>query len=96
MKNQDDILKIIKFKDYFMFIFMPTLCFQLKYPRTSTIRIWFLLKRILEFTISMMIFFFIVAQYMMPIVNTAHNDQLQGKTDILTTIKNVIVSNPRS
>lgn len=55
LKNQT-IVQIINMKDYAYFVFMPTLCFQLKYPRTATIRIGWLLKRILEFTVSMMLF----------------------------------------
>lgn len=54
--KKQDILHIINLKDYILYIFMPTLSFQLSYPRSPRIRIWWLLKRILEFTVSMMLF----------------------------------------
>ena len=54
--KKEDILEIINIKDYLLFIFMPTLSFQLRYPRTSTIRVGWLIKRCLEFIVSMMLF----------------------------------------
>lgn len=56
--KKQDILEIINIKDYVLFVFMPTLCFQLKYPRTSHIRVGWLLKRCCEFILSMMLFLY--------------------------------------
>lgn len=46
----------LSLKEFVYYIFMPTLCYQLRYPRTETIRIGWLLRRILEFLVSAMIF----------------------------------------
>lgn len=47
-KNKDDITKLLDIKHYYYFIFAPTLCFQLSYPRNERIRKVWLLKRVGE------------------------------------------------
>jgi hypothetical protein len=42
-KGESD--KIINFKKLVYFIFLPTLCYQLTYPQTSSIRYIWLTKR---------------------------------------------------
>lgn len=43
----DDPMKLYAFRDVVYFFFIPSLCFQLEYPRSPEIRKWWLLKRVI-------------------------------------------------
>ena len=49
------VLEILKLKDFLAFILMPTLCFQITYPRTNKIRPLFLAKTFIYFIVSLML-----------------------------------------
>lgn len=53
--ERGDLLTIITLKDFFVYTFMPTLCFQLVYPRTDRIRPLNLIKNSFLFIITIMI-----------------------------------------
>lgn len=58
-------------KDIFYFIFAPTLCYELNFPRTQRIRKRFLLKRIFEVVVGIQIIFAVMQQYMIPSVKNS-------------------------
>ena len=53
--THQNVLKILKLKDFMAFLLMPTLCFQITYPRTNKIRPLFLLKTLFYFIVLMML-----------------------------------------
>lgn len=87
-KNLSIILDAVKNKDlylicdlkYFLtWIFMPTLCFQLSFPRNDKIRKFWLFKRCFELLVCSLLSTFIFAQYSMPILDsTLHIYKLKG------------------
>jgi diacylglycerol O-acyltransferase-1 len=46
MKYKGNSSDIINFKELIYFFFLPTLCYQLTYPKTSSIRYTWLVKRL--------------------------------------------------
>lgn len=61
----------LNLRDLFYFIFAPTLCYELNFPRTTRIRKRFLLKRIFEVMLGVQIMFAVIQQWMVPsIVNS--------------------------
>ena len=64
-------LVILNFKYFVTWIFMPTLCYQLDFPRTTKIRKYWLFKRCVEYFVSLFAFCFVFAQYSMPILNSS-------------------------
>lgn len=61
----------LNLKDLFYFIFAPTLCYELNFPRTQRIRKRFLLKRIFEVLVGIQIIFAVMQQYMIPSVKNS-------------------------
>lgn len=61
----------LNLKDMFYFIFAPTLCYELNFPRTQRIRKRFLLKRIFEVVVGIQIIFAVMQQYMIPSVKNS-------------------------
>lgn len=61
----------LNLKDLFYFIFAPTLCYELNFPRTQRIRKRFLLKRIFEVLIGLQMIFAVMQQYMIPSVKNS-------------------------
>lgn len=55
LAHREDFASLVSLRSFAEFLFMPTLCFQLTYPRTDRIRPKFLLKNSLFFVISMML-----------------------------------------
>lgn len=55
LARREDFSELVSVRSYAEFLFMPTLCFQLTYPRTERIRPKFLLKNSVYFIISMML-----------------------------------------
>lgn len=56
------------FKDFVYFLFAPTLCFQLHYPKTKRIRKFWLFKRVCEFFTALIMIIYISLQYIAPIL----------------------------
>lgn len=55
IERKEEFSSLVSLKSYTEFLFMPTLCFQLTYPRTDRIRPMFLFKNSVFFLISMML-----------------------------------------
>ncbi len=55
-----------KMNHFFYFYFAPTLCYQLNYPRSPSIRWLFVVKRFLEFIGAMLAIQFLLDQYAHP------------------------------
>ncbi|KAK9510109.1 hypothetical protein O3M35_004962 [Rhynocoris fuscipes] len=58
-------------KDMVFFIFAPTLCYELNFPRTDRIRKRFLLKRLLEVVILMQLIMCLFQQWIIPSVKNS-------------------------
>lgn len=58
-------------RDLFYFMWAPTLCYELNFPKTSRIRKRFLLKRIIEVVIGIQLMLAVMQQYMVPSVKNS-------------------------
>lgn len=70
----DDLIQYpdnLTFKDLAYFLFAPTLCYELNFPRTTRIRKRFLLKRILEVVIGLNVVMALFQQWMIPSVRNS-------------------------
>lgn len=76
-KTDSDMVTLVKypnnltFKDLMYFLFTPTLCYELNFPRTTRIRKRFLLKRILEVVIGVHVILGLFQQWMIPSVRNS-------------------------
>ncbi|CAH1982800.1 unnamed protein product [Acanthoscelides obtectus] len=61
----------LNLKDLYYFIFAPTLCYELNFPKTVRIRKRFLLKRIFEVLVCGQIIMVIMQQYMVPSIKNS-------------------------
>lgn len=72
-----DVVQLVKypdnltFSDIMYFLFTPTLCYELNFPRTTRIRKRFLLKRILEVVIGINVILGLFQQWMIPAVRNS-------------------------
>ncbi|KAI3384681.1 hypothetical protein SNEBB_000783 [Seison nebaliae] len=62
--------KNINLKNLIYFIFAPTLCYELSFPRNNRIRFKFLLRRLLELIFIPPLLLLITQQYVNPIINS--------------------------
>uniref|UniRef100_A0A669E4J3 O-acyltransferase n=1 Tax=Oreochromis niloticus TaxID=8128 RepID=A0A669E4J3_ORENI len=58
-------------RDMYYFIFAPTLCYELNFPRSPKIRMSFLLRRLFEMVRKYLIIFFSFCQWMIPIIQSS-------------------------
>jgi len=61
----------LKFRDLMYFLFIPTLCYRLQYPRSPSIRFGFLFRRIVEGIFLSFLIVAIVEQYIVPLVDSS-------------------------
>lgn len=61
----------LRLKDLYYFIFAPTLCYELNFPRTERIRKRFLLRRAFEVIVGTQIILAVIQQYMIPSVKNS-------------------------
>lgn len=66
-----NIRLLLNIRDFCTFTLEPTLCFQLKFPRTNSIRWGWLAKRVFEYFAAHLTMMFIFGQYCIPIVEKA-------------------------
>lgn len=92
--EKQELLKIVTIKSFMTYLFMPTLCFQLIYPRTNCIRPFYLIKMAVLFIVSLMLLFYIVGQYIMPIISFSYKEF--EDTSILPKVKMVSTCDNRS
>jgi diacylglycerol O-acyltransferase-1 len=57
--------------DIYYFVMVPSLCYELNFPRTERIRKRFLLKRILEFVFGLQLVIALVQQWIIPTVKNS-------------------------
>lgn len=61
----------LTFKDMYYFMFAPTLCYELNFPRSARIRKRFLIKRILEMLFLVQLILGLVQQWIIPTINNS-------------------------
>lgn len=59
---------LVSIQDFAYFMFFPTLCFQFKYPRSERIRKTWLIKRLVEYFVSVTIMLIMIQQYITPLL----------------------------
>ena len=57
--------------DIYYFVMVPTLCYELNFPRTDRIRKRFLLKRIVEFVFGLQLVIALIQQWIIPSVKNS-------------------------
>lgn len=76
-KVDGDVVQLVNYpnnltvSDLIYFLFTPTLCYELNFPRTTRIRKRFLLKRILEVVIGINVILGLLQQWMIPAVRNS-------------------------
>lgn len=58
----------LNFADIYYFVALPTLCYEINFPRTKSIRKRFLFKRIAEMVFLFSLWFILLQQWMIPII----------------------------
>ncbi|MED6287079.1 Diacylglycerol O-acyltransferase 1 [Characodon lateralis] len=58
-------------KDIYYFVFAPTLCYELNFPRSPKIRIHFLLRRLFEMLFFIQLLVGLTQQWMVPIIQSS-------------------------
>ncbi|KAM9353105.1 diacylglycerol O-acyltransferase 1b [Symphorus nematophorus] len=58
-------------KDMYYFVFAPTLCYELNFPRSPTIRMSFLLRRLFEMLFFTQLLVALTQQWMIPIIQSS-------------------------
>ncbi|KAM8870478.1 diacylglycerol O-acyltransferase 1-like [Spinachia spinachia] len=58
-------------RDMFYFVFAPTLCYELNFPRSPNIRMSFLLRRLLEMLFFIQLLVGLTQQWMVPIIQSS-------------------------
>ncbi|KAI6653713.1 Diacylglycerol O-acyltransferase 1 isoform X1 [Oopsacas minuta] len=56
----------LNYRDIIYFVFVPTLCYELNFPRTEKIRIGFMFRRLAEFILLFQLLIFLVQQWVIP------------------------------
>ncbi|XP_078399139.1 diacylglycerol O-acyltransferase 1-like [Cetorhinus maximus] len=57
--------------DLYYFLFAPTLCYQMNFPRSAKIRIRFLLRRLLEMIFLIHLFIGLIQQWVLPVTRNS-------------------------
>lgn len=58
----------VNFKDLMIFLLIPTLCFQLKYPFKSRMNLSRFLRRLVEYAVIMTLWGIVIVEYVTPLV----------------------------
>lgn len=66
LNNRHDLLKLLDARRLIYFMMAPTLCYQLSYPRNSSIRFVWIAKRLVEYVLILGLEFVIWLQYYQP------------------------------
>ncbi|XP_066143790.1 diacylglycerol O-acyltransferase 1 [Euwallacea fornicatus] len=61
----------VSLRDFYYFMFVPTLCYELNFPRTERIRKRFLLRRAFEVLVGTQIILAVIQQWMIPSVKNS-------------------------
>lgn len=60
--------KIVTKNQFIYFLCAPTMCFQFFYPRSEKIRVTWLIKRIVEYIVSLSLMLILIQQYITPLI----------------------------
>lgn len=63
----------VTFANFLDFLFLPTLVYELEYPRTAEIRISYLLEKIAGTAGAMLIMYLTIQQYILPVIRDIPN-----------------------
>uniref|UniRef100_A0AAY4CI86 O-acyltransferase n=1 Tax=Denticeps clupeoides TaxID=299321 RepID=A0AAY4CI86_9TELE len=58
-------------KDLYYFVFAPTLCYELNFPRSARIRLGFLLRRLFEMLLLTQLLVGLIQQWMVPVIRSS-------------------------
>ncbi|KAL1805230.1 hypothetical protein ACET3Z_028298 [Daucus carota] len=83
----EDYSDQVSFKSLAYFMVAPTLCYQLSYPRTTSVRKGWVLRQFLKLVVVTGLMGFIIEQYINPIVK---NSEHPLKGDILYAVERVL------
>ncbi|XP_072534854.1 diacylglycerol O-acyltransferase 1b [Salminus brasiliensis] len=61
----------LSLKDLYYFVFAPTLCYELNFPRSPSVRMSFLLRRLFEMLILTQLLVGLTQQWMVPIIQSS-------------------------
>ncbi|XP_067904998.1 diacylglycerol O-acyltransferase 1-like [Heterodontus francisci] len=70
-------------KDLYYFLFAPTLCYQMNFPRSTTIRIRFLLRRLFEMIFLIHLFIGLIQQWVLPVTRNSMQPFVEMKLTIM-------------
>lgn len=70
----------LNYKDMYYFIAVPTLCYEINFPRTKAIRKRFLIKRIVEMAFLCTLWFVLIQQWMIPILQNSKESFREANT----------------
>ncbi|KAJ0977461.1 hypothetical protein J5N97_012935 [Dioscorea zingiberensis] len=85
--GKNDYTQGVSFQSLAYFMVAPTLCYQLSYPRTASVRKGWVTRQIVKLVIFMGLMGFIIEQYINPIVK---NSQHPLKGDFIYAIERVL------
>ncbi|XP_062847777.1 diacylglycerol O-acyltransferase 1b [Trichomycterus rosablanca] len=61
----------LSFKDLYYFVFAPTLCYELNFPRTESVQMGFLLRRLFEMLLLTQLLVGLTQQWMVPVIKSS-------------------------
>lgn len=70
----------LTYKDMYYFMAVPTLCYEINFPRTKKIRKRFLIKRMIEMTFLFSLWFILIQQWMVPILQNSQESFKEANT----------------
>nr|CCA20163.1 sterol Oacyltransferase putative [Albugo laibachii Nc14] len=73
------------FRSFCLFLLFPTLVYQSQFPRTLAIRPWYLMEKLIALTLSFAMFYVIVTNHVIPILNDS------GVNDPVLVISNLLL-----
>nr|VZH92216.1 unnamed protein product [Spirometra erinaceieuropaei] len=84
----------LTFGDLYYFLFAPTLCYELNFPRTFCIRKRFLLKRIIELICLVQLLLLLIQQWMVPALQKSVSPFIRSRyTYVIEHLLNIAIPN---
>lgn len=74
--DQQNLVKYpdnLNYKDLYYFMFAPTFCYEINFPRSPKIRKSFLLRRLVEMAFLLTLQFILIQQWIIPILQNSQN-----------------------
>uniref|UniRef100_A0A0X3Q0M9 O-acyltransferase n=1 Tax=Schistocephalus solidus TaxID=70667 RepID=A0A0X3Q0M9_SCHSO len=84
----------LTFGDIYYFLFAPTLCYELNFPQTFSIRKRFLLKRVLELICLVQLILLLIQQWMVPALQKSVSPFIRSRsTYVVEHLLNIAIPN---